>query len=154
MTDEDADFVWAFDAEDKEALYERASLTDGWQRVAERLPEFMLHHCLMKISDYPRLYSARANVDADDLPTVVDSLDEVTFAGWSIYPVERIFLSDEVLVRAVPAQDRAWPPVELPGFMHVKVSARNSDTLLYLDGIPARDRWYKHSPARLPESLR
>ncbi|WP_034267701.1 hypothetical protein [Actinospica robiniae] len=143
MTDPTADWLWAFDLDDPDIVYER-ELYDGWTEVAERMPEFLVHNALSEA-----VYGGAVQLWADRFPDehldeLLAPLSRVGFGGWG-WPgayTSDIHLGDRILAEVTYRTSAEAGPRKDPAVVHICVAATDTERLDYLDGL-AEVRWRK-----------
>lgn len=77
MTDPTGDWIWAFDLDDPQVVYDR-ELYEPWTRTAEDLPEFLVHNAL-NLPDRPARFEVQI---ASSHPDRLDRLDALSDIRW------------------------------------------------------------------------
>ncbi|MFJ8747438.1 hypothetical protein ACIRL2_49935 [Embleya sp. NPDC127516] len=133
MSDPTGDWLWAFDLDDPDVVYDR-ELYEGWEEVDESLSVFLRHAV---VQEAMCVGSARrwGEVPRDRLEDVLAPMTEVAFGAWRWPgPGRRIFMNDglvaEVLSLEGPGISR---PV--PGLVEVSIAANTPKGLAYLDAV-------------------
>jgi hypothetical protein len=144
MEDPTGDWFWSFSIPHPDSVYDR-ELHESWQLNAEPLSEFLIHNVINEVVENASRYRVCDHVPLESLEEVVQPMREVAFGGWR-WPVPgtRIFMGDSVVAEVAPALDarKPWGPV--PGHVSVRVVARRSPALSYLDNIDGL-MWIRNS---------
>ncbi|MFI8520579.1 hypothetical protein ACIGEZ_22540 [Streptomyces sp. NPDC085481] len=145
MKDATGDWIWAFAAEDPDAVYE--GIPGGQlDRVPESLTEFLTHvtvtETLMSV-DFARLGD---QVPDGELPSILAPMREIGFGGWKWPdPGNRTFMSDSLLATVGPAIDPASPWLNRSGYSAVRIAGINASELGYLDA-DTTVKWIEREP--------
>lgn len=144
MTDPTRDWLWSFDLDDPDVVYEH-ELYDGWTEVAEKMSEFLVHNALSEA-----VFGGAVQWSADRFPEsmldhLLAPLSRVGLGGWDWPAVASsdIYQGDGILAEVTrPHSARAAQPRRAPGELQVRVAATDPEHLDYLDDL-AEVKWHK-----------
>ncbi|MFF8448979.1 hypothetical protein ACF06Q_14965 [Streptomyces leeuwenhoekii] len=145
MKDATGDWVWAFGADDPDAVFE--GIPGGeLDRVPESLAEFLKHATVigtLMAADFRRLGDQVPN---EALPSILAPMQEISFGGWKWPdPGYRTFMSDNLIASVGPAVDPASPWLNRSGYSAVRIAGIDLESLEYLDA-DTTVQWIQHLP--------
>lgn len=129
MKDSTGDWLWAFDSEDQNSVYECA-LGEPWDVVNESLPETLTHQFLFDLARMSPVRIQHPALAEHLIAEMIAEMEEVRFGGWRWpLPGGRIFIGDGVVMTVGPAVSSEFPWGPQPGFFTVRLGASSSVSL-------------------------
>jgi len=137
MEDPTGDWLWAFDPDEPNRVYERA-VDDDWNEVPLDLVDFLKYVTIGNIITLCDFGRACTHVPAETLPAIIEPMEEAGFGEGSKWPRpgQRLFMNDSLLAKVGPAVNPLAPWQNRPGYVAVRVAAVEPSNLGYLDLIP------------------
>jgi len=137
-------WLWAFGAggEDPE-VFDRVKqpAMKGWSVTGATLSEFLAHVAMLEATVTAPIGAMAIDIDRARYDSVVEPLRPVSMTPWNWPgPDTRLFLGDRVLVVGW-VNDRPGTPVNADSRYKVRVAARSSDDLAYLDELDVEWTW-------------
>jgi len=137
MKDPTGDWMWAFDTEDENIVYE-SELYGEWELVPENLSEFLVHNALDEATYSAPSWKECTEVEERLLPEILTPLFQVKFGAWRWpRPGGRVFMNQTLIAEVRPAMALGAPWDSRPGYFEVRVAASNPAHLSYLDELPS-----------------
>ncbi|MFE1231787.1 hypothetical protein [Streptomyces sp. NPDC059442] len=135
MTDATGDWIWAFDSENPDLVYE-GSPGATLERVPERLPEFLVHLTVTETITVSESSRIGDQVPNEELPGILSPMQEVGFGEWQ-WPRSgyRTYMSDSLIASVGPAVDPISPWLNRDGYSSVRIAGVTPSALGYLDAV-------------------
>ncbi|NRQ30227.1 hypothetical protein HII36_00005 [Nonomuraea sp. NN258] len=141
MEDPTGDWLWAFDTDKTNVVYE-AELGGRWDRATEFLPELLVHNALSEATYNARAWREYDNVEERFVTDILTPLDEVALGEWRWpSPGHRVFMGTALVAEVSPTMDLCTWETK-PGYADLRIAASDVERLSYLDRI-ASIRWSK-----------
>ncbi|MFI7367262.1 hypothetical protein ACIBO4_34450 [Streptomyces sp. NPDC050149] len=136
MEDSTGDWVWAFDPDQPDVVYEGES-TRALHRSPEDLAELLVHATVRSVILLSGSGRLGAQVPDEALPQILDPLECVDFGGWRWpRPGYRIHVANDLMAEVGPAVDPQAPWLNRAGYSAVRIAGLHDSDLDYLDSFP------------------
>ena len=137
-------WLWAFrTGGDDPEVFDRVSqpAMEGWSVTGATLSEFLAHVAILEATITAPIGAMAIDIDRARYDSVVEPLRPVSMTPWSWPgPTTQLFVGDHVLAFGC-VNDRPGTPVTPESRFRVRVAARSSDDLAYLDELDIKWTW-------------